>query len=241
MAAATGGRCGGGGGILPSMKVVGQTLTWAELGDDFLQQVFTPERVAPLLSGALPKQVRLRQPLPGGEAEITVNLHEPRVLRPLPDVLRVDLPLSIVVDGEVLGVIEADARLGVMVSLFLRVEPRWPLLVFLNVRPVQPDEVAISEEATSPLFDVARRLGQIPDLRVTIASAVNDEIAKTIGSRTVNVLARIDESVPERAPAATGPRAHDISPPPAVPPDHVPSEGWLFVPPEMIAAVIAPA
>lgn len=240
MAAAAGGRCGGGGGIFPSMKVVGQTLTWAELGDDFLQQVFTPERVAPLLSGALPKQVRLRQPLPGGEAEITVNLHEPRVLRPLLDVLRVDLPLSIVVDGEVLGVIEADARLGVMVSLFLRVEPRWPLLVFLNVRPVQPDEVAISEEATSPLFDVARRLGQIPDLRVTIAAAVNDEIAKTIGSRTVNVLARIDESVPERAPAATGPRAHDISPPPAVPPDHVPSEGWIFVPPEMIAAVIAP-
>lgn len=220
------------------MKVVGQTLTWAELGDDFLQHVFTPERVAPLFAQALPGEMRLRQEIPGGEATITVTVRPPQLSRPLPDVLRVDLPLGIVIDGEVLGVLDADARLHVMVSFFLRIEPRWPLLVFLNVRPVQPAEVAISQEEASALFEMAEELGQIPDLRATIADAINAEIEKSMKRRTVDVLAMIDAAVPERAPDVAGAGDQEMQLAAAVPPDHVPSEGWTFVEPAVIAAAL---
>jgi hypothetical protein len=217
------------------MKAVGQTLTWAELGDSFVQHVFTPERVAPMLAQALPKQVRLGLPIPGGEAEVTVDVHEPRVLRPLPDVLRVDLPLRIDIDGEVLGMIEADARLHVVVSMFMKIEPRWPLVVFLNARPVQPEEVAISKDAASTLFQLADGLGQLPDLRAMIADAINAEVEKTLPSRTIDVLAQIDGATLGAAPAVAEPL-----PGSPVEADHVPSEGWTYIEPAAIAAVLEP-
>lgn len=215
------------------MKEAGQTLTWAELGDSFLQHVFTAERVAPVLERTLPKEVRLAIPIPGGEAEITASVRETAVLRPYPDVLRVDLALDIDIDGDVLGVIEADARLYAVVSLFMKLEPRWPLVVFLNVRPVQPEEVSVSKRSASTLFHLADGLQQLPDLRVVIAGAINAELDETIPSRTVDVLRQTEAAMPSAAAGARQPL-----PGSPVQADHVPSEGWVYVEPKVIAAVL---